>query len=81
MTEANSENYTMTFVAGLVLGAAVTALLAPRSGHQMRKIIKDKAVRAGVKATTANDELHDETKSRLEDAKQLILQGIDKMSR
>lgn len=70
-----------SFLAGLVLGAGVALLLAPRSGEETRALITDRAQRLRDAAEEGLDDLQDVVGDGYERAKENVERGIDSARR
>lgn len=70
-----------SFLSGLLLGAGVALLLAPRSGEETRALIADRARRIRDAAEDGIDDLQDVVDDGYERAKENVERGIDSARR
>jgi gas vesicle protein len=83
MTESRQENKALPFIGGMLIGAVVAAMFAPRKGEEMRMEVKNKAKEMKEKLDAKKSEMKnkkdklankadekiDESQERLEQAK------------
>jgi gas vesicle protein len=67
----------LTFVAGAAAGFIVGILVAPASGKETRKKIKDQAVKAGEAAKDSYDKVTKEAEKGLRMVKEKTGEGVD----
>lgn len=67
----------LTFVAGAATGFIVGILVAPASGKETRKKIKDQAVKAGEAAKEGYDKVAKEAEKSLRMVKEKTGEGVD----
>jgi gas vesicle protein len=80
MNETKQNTTLMTFTRGLILGAVLTALFAPRSGEEVRNNIKSKIDNVKDKIKEKGEEAKDKAKDASEDAKEKAKDASDQAS-
>lgn len=69
------------FLLGALLGAGVALLMAPRSGEETRRLLKERARRLRDRVETAAEELQERVEDRYERAKQRLEEGFESARR
>ena len=77
--DKNGMSVMTAFIVGGLIGAGVALLMAPQSGEEMRKMIKEQAEDTRHRAEIAADDLAHQTKEKAEElrrqGKQLVERG------
>ena len=79
MAQDKAENTFVMFFIGLAIGGAVTALLTPRKGQDIRRTIKNRVNDMKNSASTKVDEIADAADTKLQDTKDAIKSGRNKL--
>ena len=79
MDRSKADTTSMMFIAGLAVGAGVTALLTPKRGDEVRRSIKQRAehIRGSIKHGA--DDVSGTAPDKIDTAKAIVQKATDKL--